>query len=68
MSGPRIEYKESTVAIEAGEDQVQAVVPPGAPGDGSIFVSLVSYRGMYRSPASHTVRHTCSYETLSLFL
>jgi hypothetical protein len=47
-SGPRIEYKESTIAVEPGEQEVQAVVPPESPGgDGSVFVSLVSYRGMY---------------------
>jgi hypothetical protein len=59
MSGPRIEYKDSTIAVLEqtirGEQEVQttAVVPPAASGDGSIFVSLVSYRGMmcclYRS-------------------
>jgi len=43
MGNPSIEFNEETQEVSV--PPFQPVVPPVAEGDGSIFVSIVSYRG-----------------------
>ena len=49
MSGPRVDYRDESFPVTPASDgqAVQASVPPGPAGDGTIFVSVASFRGAY---------------------